>query len=273
MNFYIFISIFFLFTLGANKNVWSSNTIVYKGDTLYTFEKLLEARQDSDSLLSTLLGTFQFRQKTHYACDYNAEWLIENDMLYLTKMEIIDNHQVAYQLDLSSTFKGECTNKRIYAKWINSYVHVHPRNSLMRLGKFQPIFLFEIFLCFENGNLIEQTFYDNSKSYRSVFHNNTDSLNAFIRSNINWSYIPDLKENIYTVYIGFQSCEIAKPDSVRIEDGCEIDILNDEALRVMELLPEWDIYYYRGQFKRTSYICPLIFSEEHRKLYQHLKRQ
>ncbi len=273
MNFYIFISIFFLFTLGTIKNSWSSNVIVYKGDTLYTFEEMLEERQDSDSLLSALLGTFQFRQKTHYACDYNAEWLIENELLYLTKIEIVDDHQVVYQLDLSSIFKDEYTNKRVPAKWITSYVSIHPRNSLMRLGKFQPIFKYEIFLCFENGNLIEQTFYDNSKSYRSVFHRSMDSLNAFVYSNINWSYIPDLKEETYTVYISFQSREIAKVDSVQIDYGCEIDILNEEALRVIELLPEWDVYYYRGQFKRMSYICPIIFSEKQRQPYQHLKRQ
>jgi hypothetical protein len=272
MNFYIFISIFFLFTLGANKNIWSYNTIIYKGDTLNTSTQLLEKREGADSLLSALLGTGKSRKTDYHLCDYHAEWTIENDQIYLTKMEILDGPEVVYTLDLPSTFKGECFDGKVYAYWITEGVFANTGKLIVLMSKYQPIFENETFFSFESGRLVETTFYDNSKSYCSVFHYNNDSLKTMIYGNINWSSIPDLKDKNYTVYVSLQSSDVVRPDSVIIEEGCEISIINDEALRVIQLLPEWDIYYYRGQFHKNKMIIPIVFSEERLLQYQQTKR-
>ena len=123
------------------------------------------------------------------------------------------------------------------------------------------------FLCNEKGLLSEQIEYDNSKSYKSIFTENQDSLKTFIYTNINWNKISDLKDESIKVFVTIQSSETLKPDSIQIIRGSENELINEEAIRVIEMLPEWDIYYRQGKVYRMKWTIPIIFNEEKRKKY------
>ncbi len=43
---------------------------------------------------------------------------------------------------------------------------------------------------------------------------------------------------------------------------------NQEAIRVIKTIPEWDIYYIKGEFKRKVWMMPIIFSKENRNKYK-----
>ena len=92
-------------------------------------------------------------------------------------------------------------------------------------------------------------------------------MQRFIYSNINWKRIPDLKNEKVGVIVSFQSCEIAKPDSVKILRRADNEIFNKEVLRVVKLLPDWDVYYRLGKVYRMRWRLAIIFDEERRRKY------
>lgn len=94
-----------------------------------------------------------------------------------------------------------------------------------------------------------------------------DSLQNFIYSNIDWNKIPDLKDEKIRVIISIQSGETRKPDSITILRGSENEIFNQEALRVVKLIPEWDVYYKLGEVYRMKWTLAIIFDEQRRKKY------
>ncbi len=63
------------------------------------------------------------------------------------------------------------------------------------------------------------------------------------------------------------SGETTKPDSGYILRGSDNEIINQEALRVVNLIPEWDVYYRRGKFYRIAWSVPIIFDEQKRIKY------
>ena len=46
------------------------------------------------------------------------------------------------------------------------------------------------------------------------------------------------------------------------------EIFNQEAIRVIKLIPDWDVIYIKGKHFRTQWIMPIKFSEEKRKEYE-----
>ncbi|MBI1308107.1 MAG: hypothetical protein GC181_15995 [Bacteroidetes bacterium] len=134
-------------------------------------------------------------------------------------------------------------------------------------SEYESIYEKELEFTFESGILKQQLTFDNSRSFRSVFTENPDSLFRFLYSRMRWQNIPDLHSASKKVWVALQSGSSPKPDSIRIKVGCDDSLLNQVALRVVQLIPEWDVYYRRGKFVTRSWSIPIIFSEENRKKY------
>ena len=64
-----------------------------------------------------------------------------------------------------------------------------------------------------------------------------------------------------------QSGETIKPDSIYIIRGVENNIYNKEALRVVNLIPEWNVYYRFGEVHKMRWTLPIVFDEQKRKKY------
>ncbi|MCH7535201.1 MAG: hypothetical protein IH948_05565 [Bacteroidetes bacterium] len=116
-------------------------------------------------------------------------------------------------------------------------------------------------------NEATQQEYDNSKSSKSIFTENQDSLQSFIYTNIDWDKIPDLKDEKVKVFVSIQSGETTKPDSIMIIRGVENKLYNQEALRVVKLIPEWAVYYRLGEVYSMKWTLPIIFDEQKRRKY------
>jgi hypothetical protein len=122
-------------------------------------------------------------------------------------------------------------------------------------------------LTFQNGVLTEKKEYDNTKSFKSYYTENSDRLNNFIYSNINWNIIPDLGDNkkrvLFSIHDGVNSVSISlNRDSVSVE-------IVQELIRVIKSIPHWNVYYKRGEYigHRFRRIIPIYLDEESRKKY------
>ena len=94
------------------------------------------------------------------------------------------------------------------------------------------------------------------------------ALEFSFTKNINWEIIPNLADERVRVIINIESSETKKPH-FNIMRGAENELYNQEALRVMSLIPEWDVYYKLGEVYRMRWTQPIVFDEHTRKEYSH----
>lgn len=119
---------------------------------------------------------------------------------------------------------------------------------------------------FSKGNLSGIKTYDNSKSKQSIYSKDYERLQKYIYSSINWEILPE-KDKAITVYVQFSANENGVIDSAKVLRGYS-EIYDNEALRVVKSIPEWDIYYRHGVYERRAWNIPIIFSTENRKKYK-----
>ena len=107
--------------------------------------------------------------------------------------------------------------------------------------------------------------YDNSKSRISIY-SQKEKLHEFIYNNINWDDLPKCEEPI-SVYLTFSANEFGKIDNVEIKRG-DNETFNQEAIRVIKLIPDWDVFFFKGRLFRLPWATPIIFSEENKEKYR-----
>lgn len=264
----IYILIVLLFPLSVFATAQAGDKLIWNGDTLTIFSNPLKSRQNIDLLKTKMFGDRDAAWSTACWRGYIAEWTIIGNELYLTNIFSCNFHEDSIKADLEDVFGSEYENGKVKASWANEEI-VIPKGKLIHdinIG-YASIYETELVLTFEEGVLTCQEEYDNSKSHKSVFTLNQDSLRNFIHSNIDWKKIPDLKNEKVRVIISLQSGENAKPDNIKIFRKAENEIFNQEAIRAIKLLPDWDVYYKLGKVYRMSWTLPIIFTEEKRKKY------
>lgn len=246
----------------------AGDRLIWNGDTLTVFSNPLELRNDIDSLRSKLFGEKEAGINTACWRGYIAEWAIIGNEIFLTNIFSCNYYDDSIKSNLKAVFGKEYENGMVKANWISGKILI-PKGKLIHYvhSGYESFYETELVLTFKNGILIEQHEYDNSKSYKSIFTEKQDSLQNFIYSNIEWSKIPDLKNEKVRVFISIQSGETIKPDSILIVRRSNNEILNQEALRVINLIPEWDVYYRLGEVYRMKWTIPIIFDEQRRKRY------
>jgi hypothetical protein len=250
--------------------------LIWNGDTLRVFvfsnpSELLDLRNDIDSLRSKLFGDTEAELNTASWREYIAEWTIIENEMYLTNIFSLNYYHDSIKSDLKTVFGAEYENGKVKATWITEQILIPKGKLIHYVDREHQFYKTELVLTFKNGKLIEQMEYDNSKSLKSIFTENQDSLQNFIYTNIDWKKVPDLKNEEERVFITITSGATSKPGSVYLVKGSDHEILNQEALRVVNLIPEWDVYYRRGKFYRIAWSVPIIFDEQKRMKYAKIK--
>lgn len=153
----------------------------------------------------------------------------------------------------------------VFAKWFTGAVSI-PKGKAIHVNNYSPIiYESELLLTFIGGAKTDCKQFDNSLSYKSYL--SSISIRDSLFYSINWNNIPDLKDTTIIVFVEWQSGQSRKPDSVKIVKKSAIEILNSEAIKAVNLLPDWDVYYYREQFLKIRYRMPIRFNEKNRKKY------
>ncbi|MFA6925137.1 MAG: hypothetical protein WC223_12905 [Bacteroidales bacterium] len=258
------ILIVIIFPLTVFSTAQLGDIIILKNDTLTVFSNPLELRQDIESLRPRLFGNNSGQTSTDCWRGYIAEWTVIDGEIFLTNIFDCD---CKLKADLNKLFPKEIKNGKIKASWLTDNLYIQKGKMLYYVhGGYESIYEKELVLTFEKGRLKSQKELDNSKTHISIY-TQQDRLVGFVQRHINWTNLPDLKGKRLTVYVGCQTGVSTKPDSIKLLRGVDNDLFNKEALRVISLLPDWDVLYRHGEVCRTKWNLPVIFDDEWRKKY------
>ena len=235
--------------------------LIYQGDTLALFANPLEPYLEAKG--ERTLNNFEL-PLTSTACyrGYQATWELVDRKLYLVSVRrgCMGDKVEYFHLE------AEFGSNKAFADWVNGTL-ISPQGKLIHYihSGYQSLYERELNLYFERGILQKEVEYDNSRSYQSVFSKDPDSLNRFIESQINWDQVPNLKDRRERITLIVSAGANRKIDSVSIVRGSDIEFLNQEALRIVKLLPEWDVHYVKGRLFRYFQTFSILFSEKQRK--------
>lgn len=260
------------------------DVIIYNGDTLSLYYCPLAFYPDEDLINPNSL--FGSKGCFYTACwrNYVATWEIINNQLYLTEIRNacyptelknvsasfkagIEKDDIGKEFaDLKSLFPNNYENGKIKVDWVSKKM-IAPRGKLLYYfhDGFQCIYETELEFTFENGVLIGTKLFDNSKTKQSEFTKNTELAKKFIENSINYNNLQksdSIKRRVIVEIIS--SDEMGKIDSVRILRGVN-ELYDNEALRVVKLIPEWDVIYRHGEKVNIKWVMPVVFDLTNKK--------
>jgi len=272
----LFISIGF-FGIYATPQI--PDKLVYKGNILAVYLYLPDEFYKSDTvsidkiyyinniLIANLFGGKQTCTTTDCGRGYHATWKIIKKQLYLTGIYSCCYYEDSIKADLTSLFKEKVVGGKVKANWINSKNIVYDRKELSFLNHEIPVSIKEFEFEFLEGKLVNIKTFDNSKTRQSTYSQNNGTLLNFIYTTIDWDNLPKQNDPI-DVIVAFSANEDGKIDEVVIKQRSDNEIFNEEAVRVIKLIPDWDVIYIQGKHFRTQWIIPIEFSEKKRKEYE-----
>jgi hypothetical protein len=243
-----------------------ADILIYNADTFAIFSNPLEQLSNIETLRPILFGDKQGCHSTACWRGYKAEWEIINKELYLVGIYSCCFYEDKIKANLIDLFGSKCKQGKVKADWVTGKM-LSPQGKLLyyvHMG-YGSLYEKEVVYEFENGQLKDIITYDNSKSRKSIYSQNTN-LQNFIYSNINWDILPK-EDKIIKVFVLFSANEQGIIDSVKVIRGFD-KIFDEEALRVIKLIPEWDVFYRLGKHERQMRSMPIFFSQENKRKYK-----
>ena len=253
--------------------------IIYKGDTLSLYSCPLNEYPDSTLLNPQIL--FGGKGCFYTACwrNYVATWEIINNELFLIEIRNacypteMRGVSVSYKsgveretvgteyADLKALFLDRIQKGKVKADWVTGNL-ISPQGKLLLYihDGFQSIYENELEFRFENGILIETKQWDNSKTKKSKYTGNDKILFEFIQKNIDYNNLPKSDSIKRRVIVRIVSADDnGKIDSVVIVRGVN-ELYNKEAIRVVKMIPEWDVVYRHGKkTNENQWSIPVMF--------------
>ena len=267
---HLFFAILFIFF--ANQIIFASaqrgDILIYKQDTFELFANPLESHPEIKYLREGHFGLhedFKNGYITNCLRGYVAEWTIEDNQLYLSNIFTSYYPINSEKTDLKQLFGDKCINGKVKADWLNGTL-ISPQGNLIYSVHmtYESFYEKQVAFKFDRGNLIDVITYDNSKSKISTY-NQSENLAKFIYSNIDWDALPTFDETIL-VSVCFSANEAGIIDSTVIKKGRDTTF-NNEAIRVIKSIPQWDILYKMGVHKRLTICYSIRFNAENRAKY------
>jgi hypothetical protein len=240
--------------------------LIYNNDTLSIFANPLEQLTNIDSLREKIFDD----NKVHWSTDcwrgYQAEWAIIDNQLYLTAIYSCNYSKDNKKSDLKQLFGEKFINGKVKANWVTAKILSLQGKELYYVHSgYESLYEKEEIFEIVNGQLKGTTIYNNSKSKISIYSQDTTLL-RFIYTNIQWEKLPKQVKPV-KVFVQFSGNEQGVVDRVKIMKGFDVTFDN-EALRVVKSIPEWDVYYRRGQYERRFLTLPIVFSKKNRQKYR-----
>jgi len=197
--------------------------------------------------------------------EFEITWEIKNDQLYLTGIYSWGYERDSIKADLSELFQ-EVVNGKIKANWVSGKVRGGKKLIFYHLGLI-PIYEKELEFEFFEGRLLNVTTFDNSRT-RLSYRQNREKLPNFIYRNIDWDNLPQQQMPV-VVAVEFWSNEDGTINEVQVTRKSDIEIFNQEAVRVIKSIPDFDVVYRKGQhFPAAAWgMTSIVFSEENREKF------
>lgn len=245
--------------------------LIYNNDTLPIFANPLEQLSGVDSLRKKLFTDNNEDWNTACWRGYQAEWTIIDNQLYLTAIYSCNYDEDKIKSDLQQLFGVTYIDGKVKADWVTAKILSLQGKELYYVhSDYESLYEKEVVFEFVNGQFKGTTTYDNSKSKISIYSQDTTLL-KFIYSNIKWETLPKTDKPA-TVFVQFSGNEQGIIDSVKIMEGFD-ETYDNEAIRVVESIPEWDIFYRHGQYERRVWALAIVFNNENRQKYNRIERK
>jgi hypothetical protein len=252
--------------------------IIYNGDTLPLYSMPLDYFPNQELINPQRL--FGSSGCFFSACwrNYIATWEIINNELYLLEIKNacyptsmsyvsasfkanVDNDSIGNEFaDLKKLFPKSFMNGRVKADWVNANLFAQCGRLLYYIHDgFESIYETELEFTFENGKLVKMENWDNSKTKTSKYVEDQKLLMNYIYDNIKLENLPasdTIKRRVFVKIISAD--ENGKIDSVKICRGVN-ELYDNEAIRVVKSIPEWEFIYKHGKRINHSWIIPINF--------------
>ena len=242
--------------------------LIYKSDTLFIYANPLEQLYKDESQRPKFFGQREGCNSTNCWRGYQAKWQIIDNQLYLIGIYSCCYPDDNLKADLTELFGEKCINGVVKAEWVTADI-LAPQGELLyyvHMG-YGSLYEKELELNIENGKLIGTKIYDNSKSRKSKYSQDSKLLSSYLYSKINWTKLPKLDKKTIKIFVQFSANEKGIIDSVKIMKGYN-SIFDNEAIRIVKSIPEWDIFYRHEIHERINWTLPVIFSSDNKKKYQ-----
>jgi hypothetical protein len=278
MKLIIKIFLFSLISMNLFGTAQIPDLIIYKGDTLSLYSCPLGSFPNQDFINPK--GLFGSSGCFFTACyrNYIATWEIVDKELYLIEIRNacyptsmrgvsasfksgIDKDSLGNEFaDLKGLFPQRYEDGKVKADWVDGKLF-SPQGKLLYYfhDGFQSIYETELEFVIENGDLIEINTLDNSKTKKSKYTEKPKRLKKYIEKNIERDNLPDsdtIKRRVFVHIIS--SDENGKIDSVMVIRGVN-ELYDNEAIRVVKSIPEWDVLFRHGEKFEQSRTLPILF--------------
>ncbi|WP_353718807.1 hypothetical protein [Dyadobacter sp. 676] len=263
----LFTLLFTLLWAEAMATAQVPDRLVYNGDTLLIFSNPLEQLYAKDTTRPGFFGVKAPCITTACWRGYVAEWQIKNEQLYLTGIFSCCFSEDSVKADLKKLFGAKLIDGAVKADRFSGNILAPQGKRLyyVHLG-YESIYEKELELQFRNGHCIGRKTYDNTKTRLSAYSQNQSVLQRFLYSNIRWNDLPRLDGREIKVFAWFSANENGIIDTVMVLRG-HSPVFDQEAMRVVKAIPDWDVFYRHGKPLRNGYMLPIIFSNANKERY------
>lgn len=242
--------------------------LIYHGDTLYIYANPLEDLYTKKKSRPNFFGKKPHCNSTACWRGYQAKWQIINNELYLTEILSCCYTEDKTKANLARLFGKKFVNGKVKADWFSGKI-ISPQGKelyYVHMG-YNSIYEKELEFSFKQGQIIGTKIYNNSKSKQSIYSQDEELLSNYIYTKINWADLPELHKQVVKIFVQFSANDKGIIDSLKILKGYD-SLFDNEAIRVVKSIPEWDIYYRHEKHERSYWTLPIVFSEDNRRKYQ-----
>lgn len=259
----LFMLFWTLLFLATKATAQSADRLIFNGDTMVLFSNPLEAYLSTKPQRSINNQEFEWVTTACYK-GYFATWEIVNDSLFLISVQKGCQSETPQYFDLKSEFGSS----RVFAYWFTGN-SISPKGELLYYihNAYESLYESEVHFKISQGKVNEINILDNSKFKQSDYSKNEEMLREFIYFSINWDVLPNDFFGNVTVYVQFSANENGVIDSAEVIKGYN-SVFDNEAIRVIKSIPEWDVYYKYGKFRRIKWTLPIQFSLENKNKYK-----
>lgn len=226
--------------------------LIYKGDTVSVYPLILEKYISGRSDNSIIREKIKDIIIPSTACwhGYRTLYEIRNDSLFLIKAYGKRN------INLSAIFGKE---GNIFIDWYTGTL-TSPRNMLMydHNNWWGGYYEYETDFRIEGGILKSVREYHNY--VRPTIYTNQDTLMNFIKSNIDYNNVKATGQKVRVltrIDDVDNNGKITKVSVVKGHDG-----YNEEAVRVIKSIPQWQVIIRRGEKEHIYWSVPVLFDEK-----------
>jgi hypothetical protein len=226
------------------------DNVIINGDTLWTI---------FFSPFDNYPGIVKLREQlkdysTHCTednCTFLSTWKIVNNRLMLAKIENCSCNEKKQTANLKNLFGDRLQNGLLCADWYTGEIWVTKDRPNSWGGMFAASWPGETRLIVKKGVVISVKNFVYPKPIETVYYKNSDSLNKFIATHINWDKFNSVPQDNSGFYFRFDQDAngylINLKQSVNIRPQQLFDNNEMEEISRVAGLLQWPVYYYHGQ--------------------------